>query len=300
MKSPLISVIVPVYNAEKYLHRCIDSILNQTYAYFELLLIDDGSSDRSGNICDEYALKDGRVRVIHKKNGGVSSARNLGINKADGEWITFVDSDDWVESEYLKNFTQDCDLSLQGYYNGDKIIRYKEAFVYSEPGAEYLNKNYVYGPYCKLFRSKIIKLNNIRFDENLSFGEDILFLLYYMKYAYDMHVSTNVGYHYVIYNNSLSTAKKTYEDIYNMYCKHIPAFESVLFNSDSRRKFMRKYINGVFFHFVLGYNKNISDLRRSALLNRCFLLYMSITDRFIFSYLPCFLKTYRRFLYKYL
>ena len=296
----MISVIVPVYNAEKYLSRCIDSILAQSYKDFELLLIDDGSKDGSATICDNYAIKDSRVRVFHKANGGVSSARNLGLDNATGEWITFIDSDDYVESEYLKNFTQDSDLSLQGYYNGDNMVRYEEAFVYSEPGAEYLNKNYVYGPYCKLFRSKIIKLNNIRFDEDLSFGEDILFCLKYMLHAYDMHVSTYVGYHYVIYDNSLSTAKKSYKDIYDMYCKHIPVFELILKNNYNRRKLLRKYINGVFFHFVLGYNKSISDLRKNVLLNRCFLLYMSNIDRFFFSYLPCFLKTYRRFLYKYL
>ena len=93
---PQISVIVPVYNTEKYLHRCIDSILAQTFTDFELLLIDDGSTDNSGTICDEYATKDSRVRVFHKKNGGVSSARNLGVDNAKGEWVTFVDSDDCV------------------------------------------------------------------------------------------------------------------------------------------------------------------------------------------------------------
>ena len=98
---PLISVIVPVYNTEKYLHRCIDSILAQTFTDFELLLIDDGSKDNSGKICDESAAKDSRVRVFHKENGGASSARNLGLGKAKGEWITFVDSDDTLQKNAL-------------------------------------------------------------------------------------------------------------------------------------------------------------------------------------------------------
>ena len=89
----MVSIIVPVYNTEKFLHRCIDSILAQTYTDFELLLIDDGSKDSSGTICDEYAAQDARVRVFHKENGGVSSARNLGLDNARGEWVTFVDSD---------------------------------------------------------------------------------------------------------------------------------------------------------------------------------------------------------------
>ena len=103
---PLISVIVPVYNTEKYLHRCIDSILNQTFTDFELLLINDGSTDSSSAICDEYAEKDCRVRVFHKPNGGVSSARNLGLEKAQGEWITFCDSDDRVYPTWLQNFAE--------------------------------------------------------------------------------------------------------------------------------------------------------------------------------------------------
>jgi glycosyltransferase involved in cell wall biosynthesis len=101
MKGPLVSVIVPVYKAEKWLHRCVDSILAQTMENFELLLIDDGSPDRSGEICDEYAAKDSRVRVFHKENGGVSSARNLGLDNAQGEWISFVDADDLVEENYI-------------------------------------------------------------------------------------------------------------------------------------------------------------------------------------------------------
>ena len=102
--NPKISVIVPVYNTEKYLKRCIDSILAQSYSDFELLLIDDGSTDASPAICDEYATNDSRVRVFHKPNGGVSSARNLGLDNARGEWIAFVDSDDWIESEMLYLF----------------------------------------------------------------------------------------------------------------------------------------------------------------------------------------------------
>ena len=101
----MISVIVPVYNTEKYLDRCIQSILAQTYTDFELLLIDDGSTDLSGEICDKYAEQDSRVKVFHKENGGVSSARNLGLDKANGDWVTFVDADDWVTTLYLNNLS---------------------------------------------------------------------------------------------------------------------------------------------------------------------------------------------------
>ena len=109
--SPTISVIVPVYNAEKYLHRCIDSVLAQTYKDFELLLIDDGSKDSSGTICDEYAAQDARVKVFHKENGGVSSARNVGLDHARGEWIMHLDGDDWIEHDMLERLIQ------KGYFS---------------------------------------------------------------------------------------------------------------------------------------------------------------------------------------
>lgn len=109
---PKISVIVPVYNVEQYLHRCIDSILAQTFADFELILVDDGSPDNCGAICDEYAVKDSRVVVIHQENGGISAARNAGIDWAfansDSEWLNFIDSDDWVHPQYLELLYSAC------------------------------------------------------------------------------------------------------------------------------------------------------------------------------------------------
>ena len=106
-KNPLISVIIPVYNVEQYLSHCIDSILSQTFTNFEILLIDDGSTDNSGIICDNYKNNDYRIKVFHKKHNGVSSARNMGLDKAVGEWITFVDADDWIDKNmyYLKSAT---------------------------------------------------------------------------------------------------------------------------------------------------------------------------------------------------
>ena len=102
MDEKLISVIVPVYNVERYLRQCIESITNQSYKNLQIILIDDGSKDNSGKICDEYAEKDKRVEVIHKENTGVSAARNTGLDNAKGEWITFVDADDWVEKNFCE------------------------------------------------------------------------------------------------------------------------------------------------------------------------------------------------------
>lgn len=121
MKQIAISVIIPVYNVEKYLHRCIDSILNQTFPDFELLLIDDGSTDNSGRICDDYAKKDNRIKVFHKSNGGVSSARNLGLDEAQGDFIAFCDSDDWVsfdmyEKLYVKAILSKAEIVYCDFY----------------------------------------------------------------------------------------------------------------------------------------------------------------------------------------
>lgn len=115
---PKVSVIVPVYNVELYLNQCIDSILRNTFTDYELLLIDDGSTDNSGKICDEYAMNDCRIKAYHKTNGGVSSARNLGIEKANGEWMTFIDSDDLIDENFLNNLYKPlCDNILNKLTN---------------------------------------------------------------------------------------------------------------------------------------------------------------------------------------
>lgn len=296
MNHPLISIIVPVYNTEKYLHRCVDSILAQTYTDFELLLIDDGSSDNSGHICDEYALKDIRVRVYHQDNGGVSCARNLGLDNAKGDWITFIDSDDWIENEYLFRFRAETDLSLQGYSSNDHIAKYRDTIVGNNPGAEYLYRKYVFGPYCKLFRKDIIRDKEIRFDSNISCGEDILFLMEYMVHAKNMDVSSYVGYHYDRHDDSLSSSIKPYKSMCYMYKKHIPLFEELLKNSKHRLNVMRKEVIGMFFHFIIDQKKNIDELVEDAFFERCFNLYLNNIDKFILKKCSCYLVLYKKFL----
>lgn len=125
MLSPIFSIIVPVYNVERYLRKCIESILNQSFANFELLLVDDGSTDNSGRICDEYANGDSRIKVIHKVNEGVSIARNTGINMATGALVTFIDSDDWIEDDYLQTIFDE---------GGDSDILFFGSFWHYEDG----------------------------------------------------------------------------------------------------------------------------------------------------------------------
>lgn len=127
MGSPLVSVIVPCYKVEKYLSNCIESILHQSYTNWELILVDDGSPDRSGEICDEYAKMENRIRVIHKENGGLSSARNAGLNIMRGKYVSFLDSDDFWHSDYLKIlmeyiFIEDAEIAQCGFVRGIKTI----------------------------------------------------------------------------------------------------------------------------------------------------------------------------------
>lgn len=186
----MISVIVPIYNAEKYLYRCIKRILTQDYTELELLLIDDGSTDNSGTICDEYAIKDNRIRVFHKENGGVSSARNWGLDNAIGEYIMFVDSDDYMLPGMLEVMlstleSKKADLVVcgttetgGGYWTPIADVDYlinqlKENFV------SLLHTELLSPPWNKIYKKEIIGSN--RFCEDISFGEDLLFNIQYLE-----------------------------------------------------------------------------------------------------------------------
>lgn len=183
--SPQLSVIVPVYNVEAYLPRCADSILSQSFTDFELILVDDGSPDKCGEVCDKYAENDSRVRVFHKSNGGVSSARNLGLDNARGEWVTFIDSDDYVEVDYLKELIDaqqknqvDYVVTLNGRDPNDgglEICRDEYNLLFSRYQID--RNGYVIG---KLYKVAIVNGINIRFNINIHLGEDAMFALRYL------------------------------------------------------------------------------------------------------------------------
>lgn len=199
----MVTVIVPIYNAERTLKRCVESILQQTFSDFELLLIDDGSTDKSGNICDEYAEKDSRIRVFHKKNGGVGSARNIGLDNTKGEWITFCDSDDYVEPDWLDIFMANCnkyDLVVQGFIDeGEILLQSQTSVSYSgnnRKGLSVLETNKIVGYIVKLFKTEIIQKHNIRFNENFRLREDEDFVLKYILFSRNMICVSKAGYHY--------------------------------------------------------------------------------------------------------
>lgn len=233
---PKISVIVPVYNAEKYLHRCVESILAQRFHDFELLLVNDGSKDCSGIICDEYAAKDSRVRVFHKENGGANSARNLGLNKAEGEWIAFVDSDDYVLPAFLATFVDLCksnpDLCIQGIIpNYEITAEYKiiqSSFNYKgnvEGAMSLLSNCQMTGAlYNKMFKNSIIRDNNLRLNELFKFKEDEEFLLRYMSQSQNVVATENGAYVYMVPDFRKYNKCNNLETYLSMYCSVVQIY----------------------------------------------------------------------------
>lgn len=195
-----ISIITPVYNAERHIRKTIDSIIGQDYLHWELVLVDDGSSDASGSICDEYAVKDNRIRVFHQKNNGVSVARNLALDKITGEYVTFIDADDWIEPGYLSHFMRfpysDDQIVYQGYYKDyiDNVA--KESTSELPVRGRILHLGTIWG---KMFAASIIKRHRIRFNERLHLHEDHVFYYECLKYARKFDFSNFLGYHYMHY-----------------------------------------------------------------------------------------------------
>ena len=214
----LVSIIVPVYNAEKYVRRCVDSILVQDYPNFELILMDDGSTDGSGEICDAYAGRDERVRVIHKENTGVSDTRNQALELAEGEYIQFLDSDDWIVPEATRLLVQameknGCDMVISDFYRvaGERLARkgdIEEARVLNrQEFAACMIENpadFYYGVlWNKLYKRRIIEANQIRMDVSISWCEDFLFNLEYIRHASSFYALQVPIYYYVKRKGSL-------------------------------------------------------------------------------------------------
>lgn len=228
MSEEKISVIIPIYNVERYLRQCLDSVINQTYWNLEILLIDDGSPDHCGGICDEYAQKDNRIRVLHKKNAGVHAAWNDGLEMATGDWVSFVDSDDWVETSMYEKMLSDprsneADIIItSGYFwEEDRGQFIRKAFI--EPvffqngsGKEFLQIRAMIRPkgaktkgalsyiWSKLYRTSFIRKVNLKFDPSIRTGMmgDLLFNLDAYEYAGTVLGLDLCGYHYRITNTS--------------------------------------------------------------------------------------------------
>jgi glycosyltransferase involved in cell wall biosynthesis len=233
----VVSIIVPVYKTEKYLSDCIESILNQTFTDFELILVDDGSPDNSGVIADRYACEDNRISVIHKQNEGVSKARNIGLQKAQGDWVMFVDSDDKLSPDYLASLVasntelrEDC-LAVSGALCMDRttgICLWKQQFpkMRMEIGSmssleefDVLDRILVFGTILgKLYSLHVIRNNSLTFCSELSLNEDQLFFFNYLQCISHVVSNSNIGYYYMInIGFSLSTHSHPYQERVRAY-----------------------------------------------------------------------------------
>ncbi len=214
MKQLLISIIVPVYNVEKQLHACINSIVNQTYTEWELILINDGSKDNSGKICDQYAQKDSRIRVIHQTTHGVSYTRKVGFEASTGEWICFIDSDDTVEKDYIQTMMMNN--------NGVNIVHLHMPVNKDITPDEYLSlllKNNTYnGPVYKLFHRSLISTECFSFPAYITHGEDTLMnISIALKNKKNVRCVNYKGYHYFMLSTGLASSHKSsmnYEEKY--------------------------------------------------------------------------------------
>ena len=209
---PIVSIIVPVYNAEKTLARCVDSILNQTYQDYELLLVNDGSTDSSGGLCDSYAARDQRVRVFHKENAGVSNARNLALAQARGTYLQFLDSDDWITPEATLSLVRaaedhQCDLIISDFYRvvGERVSHKgdidEDSVLTREEYAAHMMENpadFYYGVlWNKLYRREIVEAHHLRMDPEISWCEDFMFNLEYIRHAQRFYALQVPIYYYV-------------------------------------------------------------------------------------------------------
>lgn len=194
MKDNLVSIIIPVFNVEKWILRCLNSILEQTYTNFECICVDDGSTDRSGAICEEFQKKDNRIKVLHTLNGGVSKARNTGILEAKGQYILFIDSDDWIAPNHVERILpiQNEDVVYSGYRQYNKgVLTSKHMPPSKVCSIDEIKKDFVnlqrryliYYVWSACYKTEILKNNAIKFDETVALGEDILFNISYLKHS---------------------------------------------------------------------------------------------------------------------
>ena len=218
MTKPFVSIIIPVFNAENYLNRCIRSVLSQSFNNFELILVDDGSTDRSSDICDGYEVEDERIHVIHQANAGVSAARNRGIESAKGEYISFIDADDWVERDMYESLFNEArengaDYVYCDYYQekgGCSIVQKTVNCVPNDCNATIQNhiSTWFVSAWMSIIRRDIIIANHIRFNTDLAYNEDFNFIAKYLVFAHRISKVDRALYHYDESNMSSALHQK--------------------------------------------------------------------------------------------
>lgn len=291
-----VTVIVPVYNVEKFIDKCVQSVIDQTMTDIEVILVDDGSTDNSLARCIEWANKDSRVKVYHQENQGVSVARNLGIEKSAGEFIAFIDSDDWIEPNYLEALyaiakAKDADISICGFYfdypdevvarghfeknmefNGKEDIAQIQIQILAKNMSRIKNNSgdRIGAPWCKLFKTGFIKENNLSFIPNLKRSQDVVFNLYALEYANKVVYTNQPLYHYTINPDSVCVKfSKSILTNVNAYLKEMGKFIAKYHKNDKmfRDAFNTKICTSVYkcmfqYFFDEQYPGTRADMRR--------------------------------------
>lgn len=279
MKSNLVSILMPVYNACEYLEETVDSILNQTYEEFELVIVNDGSSDNTGVICNRLEEKDDRIRVIHKENTGVSDTRNIALDNAKGKYIAFIDSDDSVHKDYLKILLSSIEksngqlavcgfkerkISTNGQIEELSRVFYPKEVIATEDMKDLImdfgNSRLLNPLWNKLYSRKIIEENNIRFKEEVETGEDFIFNLQYFRKINNICFSKGELYYYIRRNNN----SITYQYIDNMYEKGLKIHNLLedflkdmnFYNSKNKYILYGNHLMGVFSAFLNLFHKD--------------------------------------------
>lgn len=301
---PTLSIIIPVYNAEAYLDECLHSILTQSFPDYELILIDDGSNDNSGKICDKYANLNNSIRVLHLRNGGASAARNRGLDIASGKYVWFIDADDWIDKDFLNSLNWDMmpDILFFGYKNISKTSRetcqiqsyditYRENFG-DVIDSLFTHRNQYFGfSWNKIFRRSIIENHNIRFRENLIIKEDEVFTLEYCKHISNISILSATPYNYRILQDSVSHSPRKKRNMYELATfldKEIKDYRYPHQLSQSFTKAIAYYYReaikekykdpelGKVIRNYISFIKRNKDSIKLSIKNKCFLLIPSI------------------------
>ena len=286
----LVSVVVPIYNREKTVEKCIKSILNQTYKNIELVLIDDGSTDDTFSVCKSYAEKDDRIKLFQKDNGGVSSARNYGIEKATGDLLMFVDSDDTIEENTVKDYVRSLDKYDADFVSSETLILLLLKKSIKKKGKlflRYLSSISSYSPWGKMYKLSVIKENDIRFDTSMKACEDAPFVREYLTFCDKLCFVKDKYYKWN--NTEQSLSKKGYEDYCLYFAKKLDVLNNLLKSAGYSESTVNKFISyravhGIYIsiaHYKTFYRENFSYYADKAI--NCLSGYIS-TDKELHEY----------------
>lgn len=306
---PLVSIIIPVFNTSKYLQKCVDSVQKQTYKNLEIILVDDGSTDRSGVLCDELKNQDKRISVIHKANGGLSSARNAGISIAKGKYIVFVDSDDWIEKETIEyanaNMAKtDSDLVIWSYYADfvDLNQQVKHVDKHALNGVcdhsdytsllNHASLGLIGYAWNKLYKKEIIDRIGAQFPEGISLVEDILFNQSIICECNRISFISFLGTHY-IQRNEITLGRKYYPDYIELKIRACEAREIVLSSFNVPERDVQRIMSSSYLSVFKGGIRNINNqnISREKTTEECRrLLDSEAAANILTKVVPCGLK----------